>query len=87
MAQTSTNQQQPMTLLVSSIHSRFPSVPLHQRGAGVQQSSSLLSDVMSVVPMERYDASNRLLADDLPPRFGGFLDDVQVRLFVCQLCA
>lgn len=62
---------------ISAVHSRFPDPPA-TAAAAVVAGGSLLHDVISVVPVERYDAEVQL-TQDLPARFGGFLAAVQVR--------
>lgn len=63
-------------LVVSNTYSKFPAASAAVAAAAAAGS---LNDVISVVPMERYDAEVQL-TDDLPARFGGFLERVQVKV-------
>jgi hypothetical protein len=69
--------EQGGVIWVSAVHSRFPNPPA-TAAAGVVPSGSLLHDVISVVPLERYDVEVQL-TQDIPARFGGFLPATQVR--------
>jgi hypothetical protein len=69
--------EQAGVIWVSAVHSRFPDPPAIA-AAGVVPGSSLLHDIISVVPLERYDVEVQL-TQDIPARFGGFLPAVQVR--------
>lgn len=64
-------------IVVSATHGRFPDPPA-AGGADDAPTSGLLHDVISVVPMDRYDVEVQL-TQDMPARFGGFLSAVQVR--------
>jgi hypothetical protein len=74
---TVASAEQGGVIWVSAVHSRFPNPPA-TAAAGVVPSSSLLHDIISVVPLERYDVEVQL-TQDIPARFGGFLPAVQVR--------
>jgi hypothetical protein len=69
--------EQGGVIWVSAVHSRFPDPPA-TAAVGVVPGGSLLHDVISVVPLERYDVEVQL-TQDIPARFGGFLPAVQVR--------
>lgn len=57
---------------ISATYGTFPEPSAVVVGGG------LLQDVISVVPLERYDCEVQLTSD-LPARFGGFLSKAQVR--------
>lgn len=65
-------QQAEQIVAISAIHGNFP-----EPAAGVVN-NALLRDVISVIPLERYDCEVQLTGDR-PARFGGFLAGVQVR--------
>jgi hypothetical protein len=67
-------------LIVSALYGRFPDVSVAAAvadGMFTHGSNGLLCDVISTVPIERYDVETMLTAE-LPSRFGGFLAAVQV---------